>query len=240
MAAEGPGDGSGARPYAGRSVVIFSGGDASRPEELHGVARDAVVIAADSGAEHALALGWRVDRLVGDLDSIDPATLRRLEASGTTVERHPEAKDKTDLALALDVARTGGAARITVVGGHGGRLDHLLANALLLGADRYATIELDARMGPARLTVVRRRRELLGQRGDLVTLLPLGGAATGVSTEGLLFPLHDATVEAGSTWGVSNELLAERAVVSVSGGVIAAVQPGARGALADRAQWGGP
>jgi thiamine pyrophosphokinase len=71
-------------------------------------------------------------------------------------------------------------------------------------------------------------------------LLPLGGAATGVTTDGLLFPLQEATMVPGSTWGVSNEMLAERAAVTVADGVIAAVQPGVRGALADRAQWGRP
>ncbi len=85
-------------PVADR-VLVFAGGDRCRPEDLDGLPADALVVAADSGAEHAVALGWSVDVLVGDLDSIGPELAARLEAAGTRVLRHPEAKDQTDLAL---------------------------------------------------------------------------------------------------------------------------------------------
>src|SRR5262249_11223939 len=52
-------------------------------------------------------------------------------AAGAVVERHPTAKDATDLELALLAARDRGAAEIVVVGGHGGGLDPLPAHLLL-------------------------------------------------------------------------------------------------------------
>ena len=59
------------------------------------------MIAADSGLDHATALGFAVDLVVGDLDSADPAAVDAAVAAGAAVERHPEAKDATDLELAL-------------------------------------------------------------------------------------------------------------------------------------------
>ncbi len=99
---------------------------------------EALVIGADSGVEHAAALGRHVDIAVGDFDSVSPAALAAAEAAGAEVLRHPPDKDATDLELALDLAVARGARRITVVGGHGGRFDHCLANALAarLGALR--------------------------------------------------------------------------------------------------------
>lgn len=216
-----------------REAIVFAGGEPSRPEDLLGLSADGLVIAADSGAVHAVALGWRVDLLVGDLDSIPPALARRLAESGTVVERHPADKDQTDLALALDLAVRSGAPRVTVVGGHGGRLDHLLANLLLLGADAYASVELDARMGVGRVSIVRGRRSISGAAGDVVSLLALGGEARGVSTGGLLFALREATLSAGTSWGVSNEMTGSDAWIEVRDGVLAAVQPGIRGPLLD-------
>ena len=58
------------------------------------------------------------------------------------MQRHPVAKDATDLELALDAALAMGPADVTVVGGHGGRLDHFLGNALLLAAERYAPLAI--------------------------------------------------------------------------------------------------
>jgi thiamine pyrophosphokinase len=225
-----------APPPPGSPVVIFAGGDPSAAEHLADLPADALVVAADSGAVHAVAHGWPVHVLVGDLDSIPPGLTTELSGGGTVVHRHPPAKDQTDLALALDLACSSGAARVTVVGGHGGRLDHLWANLLLLGADRYAAVAVDARMGTTRVTIVRGSRSLSGEPGEVVSLLALGGAAEGVTTDGLLFPLSDATLEPGTSWGVSNEMTTGQATVTVRRGVLAAVQPGVRGVLSHRPQ----
>jgi len=216
--------------------IVFAGGEPSLPEHLAGLDATAlpdgaVVIAADSGAVHAVALGWPVHVLVGDLDSVPAPLVEQLAAAGTDVRRHPVAKDRTDLALALDMAVQRGAEAVTVVGGHGGRIDHFLANILLLASDEYAGVSVDARMGGSRVTVVRQRRELHGAPGELVSLLALGGRAEGVTTSGLLFPLQDATLSPGMSWGVSNEMTGNEASITVRRGVLAAVQPGERGAL---------
>jgi thiamine pyrophosphokinase len=59
----------------------------------------------------------------------------------------------------------------------------------------------------------------------LVSLLAWGGTATGVGTQGLRWPLHDATLPAGSAWGTSNEFVGETAAVSLSAGVLTAIAP---------------
>lgn len=212
-------------------VVVFAGGDPTPAAVTAALPAGAYVVAADSGAAHAHAAGIGVDLLVGDLDSIDLALLADLESRGTRVERYPAAKDRTDLALALDAALALEPVGITVVGGHGGRLDHLIANVALLCSDDYAAVAVDARMGDATVTVVRGRRELRGPFGDLVSLVAFGGAAAGVSTEGLLFPLAGASLRPGSSWGVSNQLVASPATVEVRSGCVAAIQPGQLGAL---------
>jgi thiamine pyrophosphokinase len=184
------------------------------------------VIAADRGVDHALALGLSVDLAIGDFDSVSDAGLAAVREAGGAEQAHPRDKDATDLELALDAARDLGARRVLVLGGGGGRLDHLLASALLLARPAYAALQVDAVLGGTRIAVVRDRRVLDGQAGDLVTLLPLGGPARGVRTEGLRYPLAGENLEPGSTRGVSNVLLGDRASVSVREGVVLAVQPG--------------
>jgi len=183
------------------------------------------VVAADSGAEFALELGLRVDLVVGDFDSVSVETLAAVERAGAWVERHPAAKDATDLELALEAALRFGPERIVVLGGASGRLDHLLGELLLLAADAYAGVEVDAQLGVAAVHVVRRARLLLGEVGELVSLFAVHGAANGVVTDGLVYPLRGETLEPGSSRGLSNVFAAGEARVSLGRGVLLAVRP---------------
>ncbi|MET0903755.1 MAG: hypothetical protein ABWZ52_10990, partial [Acidimicrobiales bacterium] len=63
-----------------------------------------------------------------------------------------------------------------------------------------------------------------------VTLLPVHGPARAVTTTGLLYPLDAEDLHAGSTRGVSNELVHDPATVALTEGVLVAIQPGHRGA----------
>lgn len=181
----------------------------------------AAVIAADSGAELAATLGISVDVVVGDLDSIRPETL----ASFAEVERHPREKEATDLELALEAALRLKPERVLVLGGGGGRLDHLFGELLLLSADALAGVQVDAQFGPASVHVIRQRRTLAGLPGELLSLFALHGPAVGVTTEGLHYPLDGETLRPGSTRGISNAFAAFEARVSVERGVVVAVRP---------------
>lgn len=212
-------------------VVVVAGGNPPDPDALLRAPLGAPVVAADKGLEHAISRGLEVTVAVGDFDSASPDAVARAEAGGTTVERHPVDKDATDLELALDRALSMFPERIVVLGGEGGRLDHLFSTLLLLGSSRYADVEIDAFVGPARVYVVRGQRAIEGEPGELVSLFALHGPAWGVRTEGLAYPLDDATLEPGSTLGVSNVFVGERASVGVGSGVLLAVCPGTRGGV---------
>jgi thiamine pyrophosphokinase len=207
-------------------VVVVSGGDPPAPGSALAVPLGAPVIAADKGLEHALALGLEVTVAVGDFDSASPEAVAVAEASGTRIDRHPAEKDATDLELALDLAAALCPARILVLAGSGGRLDHELATLLLLASQRYADIQVDAVIGEAHVYVIRSARSLEGAPGELVTLVALHGPADGVTTEGLAYPLRGETLAAGSTRGVSNVFAEATASVTVERGVLLAIRTG--------------
>lgn len=185
------------------------------------------VVAADAGAVEAHRLGLHVDVLVGDMDSVPSDVREKVAREGGEVRVFPTHKDATDLELAMDVAIEGGARRILVLGGDGGRLDHLLGNALLLASPRFARVQVDAILGGTRLSVIRGRREITGYGGvgALVSLFAMGGPARGVRTTGLRWALHGEELTPGSSRGISNEFTAESASVDVSEGVVVTVVP---------------
>lgn len=207
-------------------ALVVAGGEAPTPALLAGVGTWDLAVAADSGLDHAAALGVAVDLVVGDLDSVSPERLDAARATGVAVEAHPADKDETDLALALDAAVARGATDLVVVGLGGGRPDHELANLLLLAAPAYAAVDVEARTAGGRFVVVRDRpRRFSGSPGAVLTLLPLHGAAHGVRTEGLRWALAGDVLPGATTRGVSNELVAGEATVVVDDGVVLAVQP---------------
>jgi len=209
-------------------AVVFAGSRPVAPALFDRLPADADIVAADSGLGVATALGLHVHHLVGDLDSADPSAVRAAVASGTTVDRHPAEKDATDLELAFDAAIARGAGRITLVDGGGDRLDHLLGNLLLLASPALAGIQTEAFCGTARISVARGGDPPLaieGTPGSFVTLLPVGGAARGIVTDGLRYPLDGEELAPGTTRGVSNELVTGWASVWLSSGTLLVVQP---------------
>jgi thiamine pyrophosphokinase len=207
-------------------VVVVSGGDPPPRDAVGGLPAGATVIAADGGLENAHALGLETTTAIGDFDSVSGDALAAAVSAGVRLVRHPEAKDATDLELALDAALELDPARIHVLAGDGGRLDHLLAALLLLASPRYDAVPIDGSFGPAVVHVVRGERELAGEPGELISLVALGGAAEGVTTDGLAFPLVGETLEPGSSRGISNVFSAETARLRVERGVLLAVRPG--------------
>ena len=207
-------------------VVVVAGGALLRPDVAALVPADARVLAADGGVAAALALGLRVEAVIGDLDSAEPEDVEEAVAAGARVERHPQEKDATDLELALDAALELGATRVVVLADDGGRLDHLLSALLLLASAKYAGARLDAQVGRGLVHVVHGERVLEGEPGELVSLLSLAGPAEGVTTQGLRYALLRERLGSGSSRGVSNVFVDRVARVSVEQGVVLVVRPG--------------
>ena len=209
------------------ATIVLAGGDPVTGPDTTSLPREAYVVAADSGLHHARDLGLAVDLVVGDLDSADPSAVARATAEGARLERHPADKGATDLELALDAALRRGADPTIVLGGAGfDRIDHFMANALLVASSRYAPLHVRWHVKGAVVIPVHDRCEIPGRPGDIVTLLAVGGPAEGVTTEGLRWALAGERLEPGSTRGVSNELTCERASVSISAGTLLVIGVG--------------
>ena len=204
------------------TVLIFTGGDAPAQTLLEELPRPDLVVAADSGYDAAIDLGFAVDVLVGDLDSIRASDI----PDHVIVERHPANKDASDLELALELSIRDTPARIVVVAGSGGRMDHELGTALLLCSPRWMGVdELDWISARARSHVIHRRRLLHGDIGATLSLIAVGGDAGGVATSGLRWDLENETLSHGATRGVSNVMRSPVAEVQLESGCLLAIFP---------------
>jgi len=203
-------------------VLLVADGDVDGVllRERLSAAEPPTVIAADGGAASILDAGFRPHLVVGDFDSLPAERREELEALGVELRISRPDKEESDMELCLSAAVELDPRTITIVGALGlVRPEHTVANVLLLADPR-----LDGRdvAIEGRGSVMRRigtangagAISLAGEVGDFVSLFALGDAVEGVTTDGLRFPLTDATLPIGPSRGLSNELIGRRARVT--------------------------
>lgn len=179
------------------------------------------VIAVDGGLAHLDAIGRKPDVAMGDFDSLGYVP------KGMRVARFSSNKDKSDMELALDRAKSRRFDDVYVYGGLGGRLDHTLANlqlfALFSERGLYVTaIDEDTAVafitGPDVF-------ELPAVETGTVSVFSMSDHAEGVFERGLKWELDDATLTNRTSLGLSNELKGEAVMIGVEEGTLAIFVP---------------
>jgi thiamine pyrophosphokinase len=205
-------------------IVIFANGvmDDIAGTTARWVRPDDLIVAANGGTHHARAVGLKLDHVIGDLDSLSSELQAKLEAAGTVFHPHPPAKDETDLELALLWASQQSPEQIVILGAWGGRPDQTLANLLLLALSELSDIDVVIAAPPWEIRLIRggERLALSGEPGDGLSLIPLGGDVTGVTTTGLAYALDNEPLYFGPARGVSNVFEETNAEVRVAEGTL--------------------
>ncbi len=190
--------------------VVFTGGAApsTRPASLE--LEGALIVAADSGIETALSWGVEPQLVLGDMDSVsDLSILDRFDEG--QVRRYAQEKDYTDTELALQELYDRGLEDITLVGGGGGRLDHLLGIVALFDRDthprRWYTRD-------EHVECIDRELVLTGAEGETVSLFPAGRDRCRMKSEGLKWPLDSLSWIKGDA-GISNVVVSQKCRILV-------------------------
>lgn len=205
-------------------AIIFANGN---PPDIKTFQRwstaSALIIAADGGTRNALSIDVKPRVIIGDMDSFDVKDRDWLQKSGAKFSVHPTHKDLTDLELAIRYAVAHGADAIVILSALGGRWDQTLANMMLLGLPELRQVPTRIVDHNLSIVAVWDHAEIKGQPGDRLSLIPIGGAALGVSIEGCEYPLKDAVLPFAATLGISNTLVDPIARVSVKAGIVLAI-----------------
>ena len=199
-------------------ALIVLGGDRPGKELLARCCEEAdLTIAADKGLEAFESAGIAPDLLLGDMDSVSKETLLRWGGQ-SEIERLPCEKDDTDGGHAVGVALSRGATEIMILGALGGRMDHALANLMLLCRAHEGGAFAQILSESVRIVRIDKEIEIKDAVGDTISLIPIG-TARGVTLEGLYYhSKEELSFDFVHPLGVSNVVTADRARIRVREG----------------------
>jgi thiamine pyrophosphokinase len=183
---------------AKRALIICNGEPPSRALSRHLARLCNLVIAADGGANTARRYGIEPDIIIGDLDSITRSTQRFFSSSAIL---YVDNQDNTDLEKALDYAAARQLREAVIIGATGRRIDFTLGNLSVVWA--YTPFLDLVFLGDGwRAMPVRSALSVKARVGTTVSLIPFG-PCSGVTLQGLQYPLRNASMRVGEI-AVSN------------------------------------
>ncbi len=212
-----------------KHFFIIAGGkieDAFAIEVLKGFA-EKTVIAADSGMEFLRRNEIVPQVIIGDFDSVSKETLEWFQKKeGIVWHRLNPQKDDTDTEFALRLAISMGAECITVLGGTGSRLDHVLGNIELLGIGLAQGVEIELLDTNNRIRMTDHGMILkkTEQFGKFVSLIPYTAQVEHLYLTGFKYPLADYCLKGFCSIGVSNEIIEEQAEIIFENGILIVIE----------------
>ena len=181
-------------------AVIFTGGLGPEFDRVSSVLKDAImIIAADSGWDLAVSMGVEPEYYIGDMDSLNEnADLRNLSAEN--IMKHPVDKDYTDTELAIKFLEDKNLRDIVLIGGGGGRIDHLMA---LLAVFNRETKPSQWFTAYEQVVFVDSDCRIDCKTGQTVSIFSCGKTEALVSTNGLKWELEKFKLSP-DTFSISN------------------------------------
>ena len=197
-------------------VLLIGNAGPVCPKTLQQVAQTAdLIVAVDGGANYALRAGITPDVIIGDLDSVSPRTRKKLVHSQWIFVDN---QNNTDLQKALDYLVAHKYKQCTLAGFTKGRPDFTLGNLLTLST--YASkIDWCLLEDGWKIYPLIKSKTFVTRPGARVSLVPIK-PCSGVTLNGLQFPLTNARLPLGTTRTLSNRTVKNRFSVRLKSGLL--------------------
>ena len=212
-------------------TVIISGGRIERDFALSFLENETFeqFIAVDNGLRFCYDNQIKPTWIVGDFDTAAPELVEYYQTqTDIPIRRFNPVKDSTDSQIAIELALELGSSEITLLGGTGTRMDHVLGNiqSLMLAKKKGVSCVILDEYNRIQLIDGETRLKKSEQYGKYVSLLPLTTEVTGVDLTGFKFNLtgHTFTSTGSAGLGVSNEIIEDTAEIRVKSGIFVLIE----------------
>ena len=171
-----------------------------------------LVVVLDRAMPRVVALGIKVDVLLGDFDGDFNAELYQQAQYPLEIVLAAD-QDKTDLEKAFDYLVKRGFSAANVVWATGRRADHALNNITCLAAYRE-TLQITLYDDFSKIFLLPRAFKKWYAKDQIISLMPIG-SVSGISSKNLFYPLEGILLKLGYKTGCSNHV-AEDGFVEIS------------------------
>lgn len=203
----------------GKHVAVVANGSINTYKTFIEILKTAdVIIAADGGLKHLEKMNVPPNLIIGDFDSIESLSYYEALFPLAEVRTFEVRKDYTDSELAVRIALEYKPELVTLIGVTGTRLDHTFGNLSLLKILYEAGVEGVIIDDHNEIRYIERELNLKAEIGTNMSIVPLSDRVTGITLEGFEYPLNDATLEFGSSTGISNVFARTRGKIVIKTG----------------------
>ena len=199
-------------------AIIMASGNSIKKEIFNEIySENDFIICADGGLNYLDCLNIMPNLIVGDFDSVDTSLLEKYK--NVEIKKYPPEKNFTDTEIAIEEAIAYGYKEIIIFGATGTRLDHTMANILLI--ERYIKQGANIKIIDNNnfIQILNQNTTINKKEGYYLSIVPISEYIDGITLKGMKYPLLDVRVDRGSTLCISNEIIADIALISISNGM---------------------
>lgn len=185
------------------------------------------IIVCDRGLEALYQLKIIPNHVVGDFDSVSPNVLTFYQNKPQVVfHTYNAEKDNTDTDIALKLAIKLKSSKITILGALGKRMDHAIANIHILKDALESEIPCQILDEHNRIYLINKEMTLEKEKiyGKYVSLIPLTSTVEGLTLTGFKYPLNNYDLPVGTSLGISNEIIEDRAHIKMEKGILIVIE----------------
>lgn len=183
-----------------------------------GINKPTYVVGVDGGCKLLERLGIVPTIIMGDFDSIGDLSRYKEKWPSADIKTFPPEKDFTDAELAFEEVEGLPLERIAVIGGFGGRADHMLSILFLIGRNAKCVMIDELNFIEHIEAPMKKNLKKSDFNKTYLSILPDVDFLEGINLKGFKYPLVDATIRRSQTLGISNEIVEEEAVIEIESG----------------------
>ena len=202
-----------------KNVLISLSGNCSISYDLNELTFDEI-IGVDNGTAHLFDRSLIPSKVLGDLDSITPVLLEKVENLNIDLNRYNPDKDKTDFELSLDIITEPKEKNIYIIGGEEGEIDHLFSIFSLIINYEFSTNVTWLYMD--KTIVFRSDVSIFLNKGTKFSVVPITNLKK-LTISGAKWNLNKENIEAGSSSTLRNESLENQIMISCNEGLFSVI-----------------